>query len=107
MVEEGVVILESLQEAWLGGSSHGEGHLKEQTVEVDDQSATPGQWGSKVMHYLVNFPHYVFEGLVDSEKHFRLSWQLPLDVGSREDGLQVEPVPLAGQPLVLQRVHLS
>ena len=52
---------------------------------------------------LVDPAHDVFVGLVDRREHLGLGRQLTLDVWRAEDALQVQPVALARQPLVLPR----
>jgi len=73
LVEEGVVVLECLEEAGLGTGSDGQRDL-------------------------TDFAHNVLPGLVDVGEHLGLCGQLTYDVGRGKDGLQVEPAALALDP---------
>lgn len=55
-----------------------------------------GEW------YPIDLPHDVFVWLVDLHEHPGLGRKLSLDVWGREYTLQVQPVPLAVQPLILK-----
>lgn len=57
-----------------------------------------GQW------YTVDFPHDVLVRFVHLHKHPGFCRQLSLDVGGGKNTLQVQPVPLAVQPLILGRI---
>ena len=57
-----------------------------------------GQW------YTVDLPHDVLVRFVHLHKHPGFCRQLSLDVGGGENTLQVQPVPLAVQPLILGRI---
>lgn len=50
----------------------------------------------------VHLPHNLFPGFVHLQEHLGLSRELPLDVWGAEDALQIKPVPLTCQPLVLR-----
>mmetsp|Transcript_1967 Transcript_1967/g.4470 ORF Transcript_1967/g.4470 Transcript_1967/m.4470 type:complete len:317 (-) Transcript_1967:3047-3997(-) len=49
--------------------------------------------------------HDPLETLVNVEELLRLQWELPLNVGGREDGFQVHPVLLHPEPLVEGILH--
>ena len=51
--------------------------------------------------------HDLLPRLVHLDEHLGFVGQLPLDVRSTEDALQVQPVPLALQPLVLNGKQCS
>lgn len=53
---------------------------------------------SLILAYL---PHDVLVGLVHLGEHLGLCGQLALDVRGAEDALQVQPVALTRQPLIL------
>lgn len=50
----------------------------------------------------IDLPHDVLVRLIDLHEHPGLSWKLSLNVWGREYTLQVQPVPLAVQPLILK-----
>ena len=60
-------------------------------------------WSGSCLHgiaALPGAPHDVLELLVHSNKGLGFMRQLALDVRCRENGLQIHPVLLAGQPLI-------
>ena len=59
-------------------------------------SSSYSQW------VLLYSPHYLFPRLVDLIKHLSLVWQLPLYIGCSKYTLQIKPVPLTRQPLILK-----
>lgn len=66
-------------------------------------SVIEGTWSGSCLHGIAAFPgapHDILELLVHGNKSLGFMRQLALDVRCREDGLQVHPVLLAGQPLI-------
>ena len=59
-------------------------------------SSSYSQW------VLLHSPHYFFPRLVDLIKHLSLIWQLPLYIRCSKYALQIKPVPLTCQPLILK-----
>ena len=60
--------------------------------------------GSESQRHLVDLAHDLFVGLVDRHEHLCLGRQLSLDVGRAENALEIQPVTLTVQPLVLKHI---
>lgn len=51
----------------------------------------------------VHLPHDALPGFVHLQEHLGLSRELPLDIRGCKDALQIKPVPLTRQPLILNK----